>query len=470
VLSNRLILLDLPKFISSFQVLTISIMAPILYMSVILLRPSWNNENEFKLLNILLPGFILLFYIAPLESKVNYMKYEFITDNMVKNNLELSYLNDYDNTPKRAQEFIASYNRIDSQGERPNIILLILESGSSVDSRRTSGISNYLPGLDAIQSKGITYTNFVANSNTTDNALIAMLKGINTIPFSTNTDNYEAYKTNEIPLPEYLNQNGYKTQFITTGPLSFLDKKSFLENVGYNKIIGSEDFSDQKRYTFNSAADEHLYNTALEEVVSLNNGDTPYFLTLLTISQHLVYYTPYGLGKENMYRYTDATLVQFYDALKNTGFFESGILMIVGDHRKMTPLESGEYEEYGMSSYGRIICTVTGKGIPNNHIDNNIYQQTDVYYSFKRMISDTFIDAPPYNDIFLSDIQRPYATHSLFSNRSSLVAITKDTACKVRLDGDNSAYEDCPGDTEQHQRILNSIANMRAHQFSLNTH
>jgi hypothetical protein len=169
-----------------------------------------------------------------------------------------------------------------------------------------------------------------------------------------------------------------------------------------------------------------------------------------------------------MYQYTDATLVEFYNALEDTGFFESGILLIVGDHRKMTPLEAGEYEKFGLSAYGRVICTVIGKGIPENLVDNNIYQQTDIYHSIKRLIADNFIDAPPYNDILLSNVQRPYATHSLFSNRSNLVVVTEEDVCTVHLDGDDSTFDDCDDSTKLLDIILNDIKNERAYQFKLN--
>ena len=90
-----------------------------------------------------------------------------ITKNIITNNLEFTYLSEYDNTTALAEKHIESYKTVESDGARPNIIMLILESGSSIDSKRTAGIKNYLPRLDAIQASGITYTNFIANSNTT---------------------------------------------------------------------------------------------------------------------------------------------------------------------------------------------------------------------------------------------------------------------------------------------------------------
>jgi phosphoglycerol transferase MdoB-like AlkP superfamily enzyme len=46
---------------------------------------------------------------------------------------------------------------------------------------------------------------------------------------------------------------------------------------------------------------------------------------------------------EGMYRYEDETFSKFYEDLKATKFFDNGILIVIGDHRKMTPLEDKEF-------------------------------------------------------------------------------------------------------------------------------
>jgi hypothetical protein len=110
-----------------------------------------------------------------------------------------------------------------------------------------------------------------------------------------------------------------------------------------------------------------------------------------------------------------------------------------------------------------------GAGVPKNFIDNNIYQQTDIYHSLKRKTSDKFIAVPKYNDIFLGNIQRPFATHSLFSDRNTLIVVTKKNECEIHLNGDDTKYTSCEDDSVENSKILNSIANERAFQYYLHT-
>jgi len=362
-----------------------------------------------------------------------------------------------------------TYRNVQGEGKRDNVIMLILESGSAVDSSKTSGLHNLMPQFDKIQSEGITYTNFIANSFATDTALISLLKGIATIPFTNNADNYNKFKTTEIPLPQIFKEQGFKTYFITTGPLSFLNKESFLKEAGYEYILGSESFENKKKYTFWSAPDAELYATTIGHLGDLRAREEPYFMTLLTISQHLPYYTPYGFGKNNMYRYTDDTLYTLYESLKEMGFFDNGMLIIIGDHRKMTPLESNEYEKYGISSYGRIVCTVIGKDIPKHLIDHGIYQQTDIYYSLKRMFSDNIITTPKYNDIFTGAKQRPFSINAnIHSNKNLLAVITDNNACTVKLNGDNTRLLNCPIQQSLQREALDYINTTRANQIHIN--
>ncbi len=88
----------------------------------------------------------------------------------------------------------------------------------------------------------------------------------------------------------------------------------------------------------------------------MKNQTSPFFLTLQTISSHLPYNTPYGKSEEAMYRYEDETFSKFYQDLKATNFFENGILVVVGDHRKMVPLEDSEFEKWGPNASSKIIA------------------------------------------------------------------------------------------------------------------
>lgn len=99
-------------------------------------------------------------------------------------------------------------------------------------------------------------------------------------------------------------------------------------------------YEKRKTYTFNAAPDEALYEKTLEVI---KKQDSPYFLTLQTISSHTPYSSPYGNTANDSFRYMDESFAKFYQKLKKQKFFDDGILVVVGDHRKMTPMESQEY-------------------------------------------------------------------------------------------------------------------------------
>ena len=108
LLNNRLILLDLPKFVISLPIISTVVILLMLYVSVALLRPSWKGTQNYEKNNFLIPGSFLLFYLVPFEPELNYMKYDFLTKNIITNNLELTYQIEYDNTTVLAENYIQS--------------------------------------------------------------------------------------------------------------------------------------------------------------------------------------------------------------------------------------------------------------------------------------------------------------------------------------------------------------------------
>lgn len=65
--------------------------------------------------------------------------------------------------------------------QRKNIIILMVESLSSYQSKFFSGINNWTPHIDSIAANNLSFTNFYANGFTTEDALIAVLTGV--LPF-----------------------------------------------------------------------------------------------------------------------------------------------------------------------------------------------------------------------------------------------------------------------------------------------
>ena len=111
--------------------------------------------------------------------------------------------------------------------------MIIDESLSTVDSLRAGGIQNNMPLTDKIQSEGITFTNFLANGNTSETAHIALLQGVEPreSPLANKAQAYNLYSGFTQPLASFFNQQGYQTTFLSTVTLSFLNEKDFIKNM-----------------------------------------------------------------------------------------------------------------------------------------------------------------------------------------------------------------------------------------------
>ena len=142
--------------------------------------------------------------------------------------------------------------------------------------------------------------------------------------------------------------------------MDFLNQRAFLSGVGFTTLVDETAFKNEKKYVFDAAPDQSLYDKTLK---TIQQQTGPYLAVLQTISFHKPYNSPYGSTQEDAMRYADKSLYYFYLQLKKENFFDSGILIIVGDHHKMEPLASGEKEDFGDLRYARSVATIVGTGI-----------------------------------------------------------------------------------------------------------
>ena len=70
-----------------------------------------------------------------------------------------------------------------------NVVLVIVESLSAVDSQRTSGIRNLLPRFDALSREGMLFRNFFANFEASEGGIVSMLSGVPPMHFPTASTN-----------------------------------------------------------------------------------------------------------------------------------------------------------------------------------------------------------------------------------------------------------------------------------------
>ena len=314
------------------------------------------------------------------------------------------------------------FTEVEWRNNKSNVILVFLESASSVDSRKFWGLNDRLPWIDKVSDDWTSFLNMHANGMSSDMGHIATLLWVEPLEYDYKWTRYASFSGFALPLAEFFNKLWYATTFLSTATLEFLDQRDFIKNVGYQTIIWEEAFEDKPKYTFDAAPDESLYEKAIEVV---NAQTWSFFLTLQTISSHTPYNTPYGRSMEGMYRYEDETFSKFYENLKATDFFDNGILIVLGDHRKMTPLEDKEFAKWWTTAAAKIVWFMIGKWVPENKLANWIYQQTDLFYSLLHEFWSWTVEVwENYNDLFSKEVQRKRSIKQRYEEKKMNIADT----------------------------------------------
>ncbi len=346
-------------------------------------------------------------------------------------------------------------------GSRKNIVLVIVESLSSYHSALLGG-NGWTPELDRIAGHSRWFTNFHANGFTTDHGLIALFTGKAPLPSVGRyggTRAYDGYWSPQGSLPTLLKANGYDTAFLTTGDLRFLEKGEWTKSIGFAHVEGAEHpfYAGMPRMHFHAAPDEALFDRFMQWRAARPAG-TPYFAGLLTVSSHPPYIAPDGKhGEEAAIRYVDQQLGKFYLTLRDTGFFDNGLLMVLGDHRAMTLITPEERALHGDRALSRIPLIVASDPAGAGEKIDILGQQADMVHSLNALTG--AMDCRPADGgdfLAAKPIPANNVIHVRGDRRSWLsVYATDGKDAQLRLDGDASAWIGRPPD--KGESILGSV-------------
>lgn len=310
--------------------------------------------------------------------------------NLVENNLQSDRLVDF------SAAFVASARERSKSlpttcesrpAHKPDVIFLLVESLSSYQSKLLGGPESWTPGLDALAREHHYLSHFHASGFTTIGGEIALLTGRPPFyPPGLLNASFDYFKPSGEGLVDVAHRNGYTVSFFTSADTTFLDIGARLQRLGIDKIDGSEAifYQGMKRYTFGAAEDKALFDRYLQWLDQGGSGDHGNISVLVTVSGHPPFVDPVtGIpSEERTFRYVDAQIVRFQRELAQRGFFDHGVLLILGDHRSMTPLRPGELRQFGERAFSRVPLIVVGDVVMPKVVDAP-FQQTDLLPSLR---------------------------------------------------------------------------------------
>lgn len=330
------------------------------------------------------------------------------------------------------------------------IVMLMLESWSSVHSRLFAGIHDWTPRLDQIAQQYRYYPNFYANGFTTEDGEIALLTGRFPLPpvgagQADGGTSFQGFWQVEDSLPQQLARRGYHTSFLTSSVLSFSQTGEWARQLGFAEVLGADNpaFVGQRRFHFNSVADAVLLDDAAQKILA---QPQPAFYFIKTVSTHHPFVNPETgeASQQAAFEYMDQVVADFYQRLQAAGFFEDGLLILVGDHHAMVPLIAPQIERFGaVRAPAHVPLVVIGAPVvePSTPLASQpqLAQQTDVYHSVLHQVTGWDCQSPWRGQLW-GERQRP-SEQVLFrrgDRRDRLTVLTTQADYTVQLNGDQS--------------------------------
>ncbi len=330
------------------------------------------------------------------------------------------------------------------------LVIYMVESLSSYHSGFFSGLNDWTPELDKLARENLALGNFLANGFTTEDAELSLLTAEYPIyPPNTLTDggntHFAGYWAAKDSVVSAYAANNYDSYFLTTSDLEFSSTGEWADALGFETVHGSEAkfYEGWPRYHFDAAPDAAL----VERIIDVIQGATvPTLIFAKTASSHHPFVAPdSGIrSEEQVIRYVDRQIGALYRHLSEAGFFETGHLIVLGDHRAMRPLLGQEVDRYGYEkAYTQIPAVVIGPVLaPEPKRVDTQFSQVDIANSLVALADAKACTSPVRGMIWGENASAPkYTLHRRGDHRNQFSVFSGDRLGVVTLNGDRTHFE-----------------------------
>ena len=299
---------------------------------------------------------------------------------------------------------------IDNPGleQRRNLVLVTIESLSAKYLGSFGDRRGLTPNLDALRDQSLFFSNFYATGTRTDRGLEAITLSIPPTPGRSIVKRI-GRESGFASLGQQLEAKGYDSVFAYGGRGYFDNMNAFFGGNGYRIVDQSSVAEDQMH--FQNAwgmADEDLYAQAMKIADQDHAAGKPFFLQLMTTSNHRPYTypdgridIPSGRGREGAVKYTDYAIGQFLDRARDKPWFNNTVFVFVADH---TAGSAGK-EDLPVANY-HIPLFILAPGLVVPHEVSTLSSQIDLAPTLLALLNMDYVSTF-YGRNVLSDETRP---------------------------------------------------------------
>ncbi len=300
--------------------------------------------------------------------------------------------------------------------EKPNIIVIILESFTAKIIQPLGGLDNITPNINNLVHDGVLFTNFYASGDRTDKGIVSILSGYPAQPL-TSILKYPS-KTQSLPyLPKVASSLGYHTSFVYGGDTGFANMESYLTTSGFGHITEDDDFDASLDNSKWGVHDQYVFDRLLTECDSATN---PFFKVMLSLSSHEPFDVPMKPvipGKDdgtlflNSCIYTDKCLGDFIAQARKRSWWKNTLVIITADHGHRHP---DQQELKDKSRFKIPMLWLGGAVTKKDTVISTLAGQTDIAKTILAQLHATN-DEFRFSKNILSKSVKPFATY-IFHN------------------------------------------------------
>lgn len=301
--------------------------------------------------------------------------------------------------------------------EKPNIILIVLESFTARVIEPLGGVPGVTPQITKLVHEGILFDNFYASGDRTDKGIVAILSGYPSQPRSSIIK--YPNKTQSLPfLSRSLASEGYHTSFVYGGDIGFANMESYMTEAGFSNVTEDDDFPSKLDNSKWGVMDHFVFNRMLEEC---DTAKGPFFKVMLSLSSHEPFDVPLdppfliGPDEKNLFmnacHYTDKSLGEFIEKAKTKDWWKNTWVIITADHGHRFP------DAVELQDKGRFRIPMIWLGGAVTKADTLVHThagQTDIVNSVLAQVASPSTDFKFSKNVMDKNV-KPYAVY-IFTN------------------------------------------------------
>ena len=219
-----------------------------------------------------------------------------------------------------------------------NVVLITVESLSAGYMGAFGNPGGLTPSLDRLASQSLFFDQVYANGTRTVRGLEAVTLSVPPTPG--NSLIHQKDNGNLFSLGRIFDAHGYVSEFVYGGYGEFDNMNRFFGHNGYIDIDRRDIPATATIHSQNvwGVADEDLYTLAMNQMDKIHAQGKPFFLHIMTTSNHRPYTWPEGRvdmpqGKRaGAVKYTDWALGDFIRRMRAKPYFADTVFVITADH------------------------------------------------------------------------------------------------------------------------------------------